>query len=94
MKNGNIQANYDPGIVVPFKQQTSPDTNLWDLWKKITGSLYLIHGENSDILPASIIEKMKQLQPDLISRTIKGTGHAPALMDSAQIELIEQWLDS
>ena len=91
-QNGKIMANYDPGIVVPFKQNTSVDTDMWEIWKKISKRIYLLHGENSDILSPSIIEKMKQLQTGLISKSIKNTGHAPALMDKAQIELIEYCL--
>ena len=91
-EKGDIVANYDPDIVIPFKQNSSVDTDLWALWANISHRIYLLHGENSDILSPSIIEKMKQLQPDLISTTIKHTGHAPALMDEAQIELIKNWL--
>ena len=91
--DGKIMANYDPGIVVPFKQNSSADTDLWETWKNISCRIYLIHGENSDILPASVIEKMKQLQSGLISKLIAATGHAPALMDSTQIELIQHWLN-
>lgn len=91
---GKILANYDPGIVVPFKQNTSDDTDMWEIWKSISNRIYLLHGENSDILSPSIIEKMKQLQTGLISKSVKNTGHAPALMDKAQIELIEHCLST
>jgi len=91
---GKILANYDPGIVVPFKQNIPDDTDMWEIWKNISNRIYLLHGENSDILSPSIIEKMKQLQTGLISKSVKNTGHAPALMDKAQIELIEHCLNT
>ena len=90
--SGKIRSNYDPGIVVPFKENPALDTDLWEIWKQIQTRLYLLHGENSDILSSCVIEKMKQLQPGLISSTIMNTGHAPALMDNNQIELIKHWL--
>ena len=91
-ENGHFASNYDPDIVIPFKQNSSVDTDLWAIWENISRRIYLLHGENSDILSPSIIEKMKQQQPGLISATIKQTGHAPVLMDKAQIELIKNWL--
>lgn len=91
-QNGKIRANYDPGIVVPFKQQTTDDTDMWQTWKTISKRIYLLHGKNSDILLPPIIKKMKQIQTGLISCSIENTGHAPALMDNAQIELIEHFL--
>ena len=89
---GKFVSNYDPGIAMPFKQNTADHNDLWDIWKKITHRIFLLHGENSDILLPRIIEKMKQLQPGLISKSITATGHAPALMDKVQIELVEYWL--
>lgn len=89
---GRIVSNYDPDIVIPFRQNTTADSNLWDFWKNLTHRIFLLHGENSDILLPCIIEKMKQYQPDLVCRSISETGHAPALMDDAQIELVKRWL--
>ena len=91
-EKGDIVANYDPDIVIPFKQKSSVEADLWAIWKNITSRIYLLHGENSDILSLSIIKKMKQLQPGMMSTTIEHTGHAPALMSKAQIELIKNWL--
>ncbi len=90
---GKLVANFDPGIAVPFQQATNIKSDLWDLWQTITASVFLIHGENSDILIPSIVQKMKQLQPDLISQSIDNVGHAPALMDKEQIQIIKDWLN-
>lgn len=93
-KNGKIRSNYDPGIVVPFTIDKPEDAGLWEIWKKIDKRIYLIHGENSDILSLSILKKMKQLQSGLISKSIKNTGHAPALMDKTQIEFVRHCLNT
>ena len=91
-ENGKLCPNYDPGIAIPFQQSPQTPNDIWDLWQMISCPVYLLHGENSDILDTSIIAKMKQLQPGLITETIKNVGHAPALMDSKQIKLIQSWL--
>ncbi len=93
-QNGKILANYDPGIVVPFKHNASEDADLWEIWKKIGKRIFLLHGENSDILSPAILEKMKQLQSGLVSKSFRNTGHAPALMDEAQIEFIKYCLNT
>ena len=91
--SGLICSNYDPGISVPFQNPTNEKTDLWEIWESINNAIYLLHGENSDILSLSMIEKMKQLQPGLQSRTIADVGHAPALMDTRQIRVINHWLN-
>lgn len=93
-KNGKLVFDYDPQISAPFRQTLDSEANLWPLWTSIKMPLYLIYGENSDILPGSIIEKMKQLQPGLDCCEIQGVGHAPALMDDEQIDQVRQWLES
>ncbi len=92
--DGKITSNYDPGIVVPFKTASNAKADLWPLFQSIKAPIYLIHGENSDILLPSILKKMKQLQPNLTSTMIKAVGHAPALMDKDQINIISNWLNN
>ena len=92
-KQGKFISNYDPDIAIPFQQTANQKADLWDLWQTISVPVYLIHGENSDILIPSIIKKMKDLQPDLKSRLIKNVGHAPALMNQEQIQTIKHWLN-
>jgi pimeloyl-ACP methyl ester carboxylesterase len=68
------------------------DVDLWDIWRKITCPVLVIHGENSDILLPSIIGKMQTLHPNTQVIEIANTGHAPALLELTHHEMINQWL--
>jgi len=68
------------------------DVDLWSTWRKITCPSLILHGEYSDILVPSIIQKMQKIHPGTESVTIPGVGHAPSLMDLEQQQLIYDWL--
>lgn len=68
------------------------DVDLWDFWRKVTCPVLVIHGTNSDLLLPEIIEKMRGLHANMEVLEVPDTGHAPALMDVAQQEVIQRWL--
>lgn len=68
------------------------DVNLWDIWYKLTCPVFVIHGKHSDILTASILHKMLQTHPNMEVLEILDAGHAPALLEQTQHEIIYQWL--
>ena len=68
------------------------DMDWWRVWRKITCPVLIIHGENSDILTPSIIQKMRVIHPATDVITIPNVGHAPALMNVEQHEMIYRWL--
>ncbi len=90
---GKLVSNYDPAIALAFKQTANVKADIWNFWQAITCPVYLLYGENSDILNPAIIAKMKRLQLKLKAKAIKNVGHAPALMDEEQIQLIHNWLN-
>lgn len=68
------------------------DMDWWRIWRKITCPVLLIHGEKSDILTPSIIQKMRGIHPATELVTIPNVGHAPALVSAEQHEIIYKWL--
>jgi pimeloyl-ACP methyl ester carboxylesterase len=54
----------------------------------------VLHGADSDVLPASIAEEMTQRGPRAKLVEFPGIGHAPALMDKAQIAVVAEFLNS
>lgn len=68
------------------------DIDLWQIWRKIKCPVLVIHGSRSDLLLPEIIEKMQRTHPDMEVLEVPDAGHAPALMDPAQIEAIQRWL--
>lgn len=90
-ENGSYVLAYDPGIALPF-QNIIEDMNLWPLWEKITCPVLLLRGEDSDLLPLDVATQMQEIHPTMHTVTFKGIGHAPALMDNEQIQIIKSWL--
>ncbi len=68
------------------------DVDLWQMWRKITCPVLVIHGSRSDLLLPNIIEKMRSIHPDTTVLEIPDAGHAPALLDPAHLKTIYDWL--
>ncbi|MBL0942329.1 MAG: alpha/beta hydrolase [Alphaproteobacteria bacterium] len=83
--------DYDPAVIqnLRFKIRS---INLWPVWEKVKCPVLVIRGENSDILTVKTLTQMQGTCPNLEVLTVKDAGHAPALMDLAQINVIKAWL--
>ncbi|MCX7933372.1 MAG: alpha/beta hydrolase [Rhodovarius sp.] len=89
---GRIALHYDPRILEPMPEQPT-DLDLWALWPQVaTGRPVLVlRGEHSDLLDAATAARMAE-SPGVQLATIRGVGHAPALMEPGQITLIRDFL--
>lgn len=54
--------------------------------------LLVVRGENSDLLSAETVVKMKAVKPDMKSVDVPGRGHAPLLNEPASIAAIDAFL--
>ncbi len=97
----NAQGQYlpacDPDILAPLKITSKNFTeaeaiDLSEVWKKVACPVLLLHGAESDILPHEIADAMAQDKHVTLAR-FSGIGHAPALMDEAQITLVKKWFE-
>jgi pimeloyl-ACP methyl ester carboxylesterase len=80
---------YDPDIVAPMRNPQ--DLNLWSVWEEIKCPVLLLRGTESDVFSKDTVERMlKRPKTDLVE--FEGVGHAPALRDAKQIEVIKKWL--
>ncbi len=68
------------------------DVDLWQIWRKVTCPVLVIHGSHSDLLLPEIIEKMHRLHPNMETLEIPDVGHAPLLQNPAHQEIIYRWL--
>lgn len=84
--------DYDPAVIqnLRFKIRS---INLWPVWEQIKCPVLVIRGEKSDILSLKTVNRMQTTCPKFEVLTVKDAGHAPALMDLAQIKAIEGWLE-
>ena len=92
-EDGTFQLSYDPKIAEPFKTgDPIDDLDLWTLWDSISCPTLVLRGATSDLLLSDVAEAMTARGPKAVLRTIDGVGHAPALMDQEQIDVIRGWL--
>jgi len=68
------------------------DVDLWKFWRKVTCPVLVIHGARSDLLLPGIIEKMKAAHANMEVLEVPNAGHAPALMEAGQHDVIQRWL--
>jgi pimeloyl-ACP methyl ester carboxylesterase len=68
------------------------DVDLWAIWKQVRCPILVIHGKKSDLLTPEIILKMRQIHPSIQLYEIENAGHAPALLDQKNHEVIYNWL--
>ena len=88
---GRVVPHYDPAIRAPFAASAAADLDLWAVWDALSLPMLVLRGETSDILPADAAARMAA-KPGVRVETIAGVGHAPALLDSAQIGLVSRFL--
>lgn len=86
-----FQLHYDPQISHVFNQATE-DVELWHIWEKIHCPVLILRGENSDVLTEATLAEMCRIHPNTQVVTFPNVGHAPALLDEAQQQVIENWL--
>jgi len=93
-EDGQFTMHYDPAISEPFKQAEPVDVDLWALWESIKCPILILRGEQSDLLTKETAQEMLRRGPDAELVEIPSVGHAPPLMDSGQIGLIQKWLNA
>lgn len=91
-EDGKIALHYDPNLAIPVKESEPVDVDLWPIWEAIKCPVLILRGEESDLLSAETAQEMLKRGPDAELIEIPKVGHAPTLMDDAQIGLVKQWL--
>jgi pimeloyl-ACP methyl ester carboxylesterase len=94
---GRLRFRHDPAIAMRFAVPIMLDIVLWPLWEAIDCDVLILRGESSDLLSAATVEDMKRRGAAaragrVHSVEIPGCGHAPALMDGAQVALVREFL--
>lgn len=81
-------------LLSPIKalEGTFFDIDLWAFWQKVTCPVLVIHGKHSDLLLPETIEKMRQTHTNIQVYEVDNAGHAPALRERSQQEVIYRWL--
>lgn len=89
--NGRLVLHYDPAIAEPGRHVQAADVDMWPLWDLIHKPTLVLRGEHSTLLLPETAARMAE-KPGVRLEVIPHCGHAPALMDPAQIALVEEFL--
>jgi len=89
--DGTLSLAYDPAIAHAFAGEAT-DVVLWPLWDAVRCPTLVLRGMESDLLRAETAAEMTQRGPRAQLCEFAGIGHAPALMDTTQIERIVHFL--
>ncbi len=92
LPEGGYGLAYDPAIGQAFTQTPLADLNLWALWDSIKIHVMVLRGINSDLLDEDTATDMIRRGPQAMLTEWPGCGHAPALIDPAQIKAIQDFL--
>lgn len=96
--DGGYRLRFDPAAVEPLKRESKNftevhDVNLAELWVNTKLPSLIIRGALSDVLMPFTVDAMKSVNIRAQSVVYPNVGHAPALLDDAQISPILRFLD-
>jgi pimeloyl-ACP methyl ester carboxylesterase len=91
-ESGEWRFRHDPEITAAYHPGWFMNVSLWQDWDAITCPTLVLRGVESDLLQAATAREMTRRGPKATIVDIPGCGHAPALMDDAQIDAITDWL--
>ncbi|GJL75392.1 alpha/beta fold hydrolase [Nitrosomonas sp.] len=84
---------YDPKISASFKEHALlEDIDLWKYWDMLRTSTLVIRGAESDVLLEQTAAEMQERGPKAKIVELPGIGHAPILLDNAQISMVKDFL--
>lgn len=89
---GGYRLHYDPRIADAFSAGPVEDVDFWPVWDRIECPVLVLRGAQSDLLSEETALQMSRRGPKADIVTVEGCGHAPALMDPAQVAAIREWL--
>ncbi|MBP0463157.1 alpha/beta hydrolase [Roseomonas sp. PWR1] len=89
--DGGVALHYDPAIAAPIRAMEAQALDMQALWERVRVPVLLIRGAESDLLLRETAAAMAAA-PNVELAEIAGAGHAPALMDPAQVALVADFL--
>ncbi len=92
LAEGGYALAYDPGIATPLRAAPLEDIDLWGVWDAVRCPVLVLRGRESDLLLPDTAREMCRRGPPAELVEWQGVGHAPMLMDPAQIDTVRRWL--
>lgn len=94
-RKGKPAPGYDVALSNALSVLDGPIPALWPQFEALKRvPVFVLRGENSDILSVETVDEMRRRHPALTALTVPGQGHAPLLRDGPSIEAIRHFLAS
>ena len=94
--DGKVEFAYDPGLAQAYREMQEAgggkDIELWPLYDGIGCPTLLLRGVTSDLLTHAAALQMSQRGPRAKLIEVPDVGHAPMLMDEAQVAPVREFL--
>ncbi|QCP50056.1 alpha/beta hydrolase [Trinickia violacea] len=95
-EDGAWEFRYDPRVAVPFAATTpemsaAGEAALWVSLAATPGPVLVVRGAESDLLSRETVAQMVERGRAVSSVEIEGVGHAPAFLDSTQIDIARRF---
>jgi pimeloyl-ACP methyl ester carboxylesterase len=87
---GQWNAQSDPEL--PIGPMFLRGIDLWTVWNAVQCPVLVLRGAQSEVLPEATVEEMRRRKPGTQAVEFEGVGHAPALFDAAQIDVVRRFL--
>jgi pimeloyl-ACP methyl ester carboxylesterase len=91
-ETGAWRQHYDPKLAEPFREGFSEPVAMWPLWDLVSCPVLVLRGALSDLLTAETAAEMIARKAGTKLVEFEGVGHAPMLMDGAQIGAVREGL--
>jgi pimeloyl-ACP methyl ester carboxylesterase len=93
--DGGFAMVYDPALGDVFRATpAAEDIDMWPVYERIGCPTLVLRGAESDLLERSTLEAMAVRGPRAQTVEFDGVGHAPMLMDSGQIAVVRDFLQT
>ena len=90
-EDGRWRFRYDPGIRQNFANGPVAEVDLRPYWNAVRGPVLVIRGEHSDLLtPENLADMARRPHTEIF--IVPRCGHAPMLMDDAQVVAVRRFL--
>ncbi len=93
LADGRLTLAYDVNIAAPYADVEIKDVDFSPLWLRVKCPVLVLHGMQSEILSETTVQYMLHNGPPTRLVEFPGIGHAPMLMNDAQIAPILEFLN-